>query len=149
MAQTFYRIEAFTLNVRKKETHWIVFNKLYNDIHAFGKNFTDDTIFKYLSKSDTDYEAQKEFLQFMQDELPNIKLTEVFDLVLPEVMQHPYLGSYAMDIETGSKEYEKLIKKYENNDGTPKKNNAVMWVIKPEVAQAYYEERKEIMASEY
>jgi len=149
MPQLLYTIEEYTSQIRKKDTNWIVFNKVYNDVHAFHKKLDDDTRFKYLSQDETDYDAQKEFLEFMENELPHVKLTKVFDLVSSGYITYPYLGSYALDIEEGTEEYNKLIEKYENKDGTAKGNNAVIWVIDLETAQQFHEKRKQVIDSEF
>ena len=37
MPQILYTIDEYIATIRKKTSIWIVFNTVYNDIHAFGK----------------------------------------------------------------------------------------------------------------
>jgi len=149
MPQILYTVDEYAVTVNKKDTHWIVFNKTYNDVNAFGKKLTHEESHKYLDKSETDYEAQKEFLSFMKENLPHVKILKVFDLVSIGYLTYPYLGSYIIDIEAETPEYDKLMQKYENKDGTPKSNNALIWVLPYKEAQKIYKKRKAFLDAEF
>lgn len=147
MAQATYTIDDYVTTVRKKETIWMVFNKRYNDIHAFHKEFDNQQ--EYLTTDETDYEAQKEFLEFMNVNLPDIEIVKVFDLVSAEFLIYLHLGSYAIDTDIGSEAYNVLIKKYGDPLKDPLSNKAVLWFIDYENAQKFYEDRKEAMKGEF
>ena len=131
----------YIAKVRKKDGFWVNFNTVYNDIHAFKKSpeeFRD----KYLEEKYTDKSKQKEFLDFMKKNFPDIKLVPVFDLVNSGYLKWPYLGSYLVDADIGSDVYNTIIQKFENSDGTPKSNNLVIYVVPYETTRKYWEDRK-------
>jgi len=143
MPQLIQTIDEYITTVTKKETHWIVFNKTYNDVHAYKKKL--NSIDKYLVKEETNYKVQKEFLNFMQKELPEVEITQVFDFVSKNYLAYSYLGSYAINIDEGTPEYEKIIQKYETTDGMPKSNNAVIYKTSFNLAKKHYLERQEFL----
>ena len=148
MAQSLYTIDEYIATVRKRTSIWIVFNTVYNDVHAFNKEFEGTE--SYLNKKYTDYKAQKEFLAFMQECCADVKILQVFDLVSSNHIIYPYLGSYAIDIDPDSFEYKKIIEKYgDPYDELPPTNNAVIWVMSYEEAQKFYEERKAMLEGEF
>ena len=142
-------IDEYAAKSVREKTYWIVFNKRYNDVHAFKKKLNEEDSFLYLNRKSVDYEMQKEFLAFMKEELPHIEITQVFDLVSVGYIEYPYLGSYAIDVEETTMEYEKIIQKYEEKDGTPKSNNAVIYEIEREKAQQIFEKRKAFFDEEF
>ena len=83
MPKLLYTIDEYTATVRKRDTYWLVFNTVYNDIHAFKKPqiANEDGTTSYLKEEFTDESTRKEFLEFMQVNFPSTKLIEVFDLV--------------------------------------------------------------------
>lgn len=93
----------------KKDTIWIVFNTIYNDVHALSKSYDDMS--GYLNEDYTDKEARAEFLTFMQTHFPEVKLVEVFDLVHSGWFQWPYLGSIAIDTNIVEVTHIKLLVK--------------------------------------
>jgi hypothetical protein len=148
MAQPLYTIDEYIATVRKRTSIWIVFNTVYNDVHAFNKEFEGTE--SYLNKKYTDYKAQKEFVAFMQECCADVKILQVFDLVSSNHIIYPYLGSYAIDIDPDSFEYKKIIEKYgDPYDELPPTNNAVIWVMSYEEAQKFYEERKAMLEGEF
>jgi len=150
MPQILYTIDEYIATIRRKTSIWIVFNTVYNDVHAFGKEIENKGMELYLNKKYTDYEAQKEFLIFMQKCCPDIKILEVFDLVSSGYLVYPYLGSYAIDVDVGSLEYKKIIEKYgDPYEETPSCNNAVMWVMNHTEAQKFYEEKEAMLGKEF
>jgi hypothetical protein len=88
MPQILKTIEDYVVNDRKRDTYFMVFNTVYNDIHAFNKEPENGIFTGYLNKEFTDNKVRDEFLQFMQKEFPNTKLIEVFDLVDSSYMTH-------------------------------------------------------------
>jgi len=150
MSQILYTIDEYIATVRKKTSIWIVFNRVYNDVHAFGKKLQDMGIELYLNKEYTDYKAQKEFLDFMKECCPNVKLIEVFDLASSTHLIYPYLGSYAIDVEINSPEYKKIIEKYgDPYEDTPPSNNAVLWIMNHDEAVKFHKERQEVIENEF
>lgn len=148
MAQILQTIDEYIVKNRKKDTIWIVFNTVYNDVHTLKKELDAKDFLKYLNKKFTDTKAQKEFLDFMASELPDVKITQVFDLVSPNYLHYPYLGSYAIDVDKDSKEYKKIIEKYEDSFGEPLNNNAVLWISSYEKAEKIYKKRKKLWEAE-
>lgn len=148
MPQILKTIEDYVVNDRKKDTYFMVFNTVYNDIHAFNKEPENGIFTGYLNKEFTDNKVRDEFLQFMQKEFPNTKLIEVFDLVDSSYLTYPYLGSIAVDCEENDEVYNAICKKYEDSNGMALSNNAVFWVISYEIALKSYKERKEAWESE-
>ena len=48
-------IDEYTVKERKKDTYWLVFNTVYNDVHAFKKELdSEDGFSLYLDKKNTD-----------------------------------------------------------------------------------------------
>ena len=83
MPVALYTIDEYVAKERKRDTYWLVFNTVYNDIHAFKKEPTvnEDGSINYLEKEFTDYKAREEFLEFMKINFPQTKILDVFDLV--------------------------------------------------------------------
>ena len=152
MPQILKTLEEYVVETRKRDTFFMVFNTVYNDIHAFNKepeiNSLDGIFTGYLNKEFTDNKVRDEFLQFMQKNFPNTKLIEVFDLVNSSYMTYPYLGSIAIDCEENDDVYNAICKKYEDSEGMALSNNAVFWVITYDLALEFYKERKEAWESE-
>ena len=148
MPQILKTIEDYVVNDRKRDTYFMVFNTVYNDIHAFNKEPENGIFTGYLNKEFTDNKARDEFLQFMQKEFPNTKLIEVLDSVSSGYLTYPYLGTIAIDCEENDEVYNAICKKYEDSKGMALSNNAVFWVISYEIALKSYKERKEAWESE-
>ncbi|WP_373072202.1 hypothetical protein [Sulfurimonas sp.] len=149
MAQLLKTIDEYVTNVRKKTTMWIVFNTIYNDVHAFNKKLNPNELNKYLKKEYTDLEEQKNFLDFMSTEFPDTVIEQVFDLASANYLMYPYLGSYVIDTNIGSDVYNALAEKYGDPYQDPVKNNAVLWVIEYEEAQKFHKDREEMVDSEF
>ena len=148
MPQILKTIEEYVVETRKRDTFFMVFNTVYNDIHAFNKEPDNGIFTGYLNKEFTDNKVRDEFLQFMQKEFPNTKLIEVFDLVDSSYMTYPYLGTIAIDCEENDEVYNAICKKYEDSEGMAFSNNAVFWVITHDLALKFYKERKETWENE-
>ena len=145
-------LAEYVVETKKRDTFFMVFNTVYNDIHAFNKEPEIDSLKEiftgYLNEKFTDNKARDEFLQFMKKEFPNTKLIEVFDLVDSSYMTYPYLGTIAIDCEENDEVYNAICKKYEDLIGMALSNNAVFCVISYDMALKFYKERKEAWESE-
>ena len=146
-----YTIEEYIVKERKRDTYWLVFNTVYNDIHAFKKEPTinEDGSINYLEKKFTDYKAREEFLEFMKINFPQTKILDVFDLVSASYLIYPYLGSIAIDCEKDDEVFIALSQKYGNPYNNAIKNNAVFWVLDYKNAKKFYDERNEILEAEF
>ena len=146
-----YTIEEYVVKERKRDTYWLVFNTVYNDIHAFKKEPTvnEDGSINYLEKKFTDYKAREEFLEFMKINFPQTKILDVFDLVSASYLIYPYLGSIAIDCEKDDEVVTALSKKYGNPYEDAISNNAVFWVLDYENALKFHNERTEVIEGEF
>ena len=146
-----YTIEEYVAKERKRDTYWLVFNTVYNDIHAFKMKPTvnEDGSINYLEKEFTDYKAREEFLDFMKTNFPQTKILDVFDLVSASYLIYPYLGSIAIDCEKDDEVFTALSEKYGNPYKDAISNNAVFWVLDYENALEFYNERKEVIEGEF
>ena len=136
---------------RQKDSFWVTFNTVYNDINAFknrDKYAQEDLFVEYLNDKNTDKEMQKEFLDFMQENFPDVKLIPVFDHVGPEWMIYPYLGSYLIDADIDSDVFKKICARFENPDGSPKDNRLVIWTMTYEEAKKCSEKLQEVWETE-
>lgn len=151
MPQALQTIEGYTVNERKRDTFYMVFNTIYNDVHAFGRKPEPSEIgnSKYLEKEYTDYQARDEFINFMKTNFPNTKIIEVFDLVSANYLIYPYLGSFVIECEKDDEVFKALSEKYGNPYDDAIINNAVFWVIDYEFAQKMHEERTEMIEGEF
>ena len=145
-----YTIEEYVVKERKRDTYWLVFNTVYNDIHAFKKEPTvnEDGSINYLEKKFTDYKAREEFLEFMKINFPQTKILDVFDLVSASYLIYPYLGSIAIDCEKDDEVYNAICKKYEDELGNPLSKDAVFWSVSYEIALKNYKAVKQMWDDE-
>jgi len=146
MPQLLYTIEEYITEHRKKDSIWMVFNTRYNEIHALKMEPQKDEsglLARFYDEQFTDNQARQEFLDFMQVNFPETKLVKVFDLVSPDWIQWPYLGSMAIDADIGSDVYKALCEKYGDAYGDPKEINHVLWVMPYDDAKACHEKRSE------
>lgn len=151
MPVALYTIDEYVAKERRRDTYWLVFNTVYNDIHAFKKNpiENEDGSINYLEKKFTDYKAREEFLEFMKTNFPQTKILDVFDLVSSSYSIYPYLGSIAVDCEKDDEVFTALSEKYGNPYEDAISNNAVVWVLDYENALEFYNERKEVIEGEF
>lgn len=151
MAQIIYTIDEYIVKERKRDTYWLVFNTVYNDVHAFKNKLqrNEDDTSSYLREEFTDNEAREEFLEFMKSNFPQTKIIKVFDLVNAGYIIYPYLGSMAIDCEKDDEVFTALSKKYGNPYADAITNNAVFWVLDCENAKEFYDERNEILEAEF
>ena len=151
MPKLLYTIDEYTATVRKRDTYWLVFNTVYNDIHAFKKPqiANEDGTTSYLREEFTDEDARKEFLEFMQINFPSTKLIEVFDLVSSSYLIYPYLGSIAIECEKDDEVFTSLSEKYGNPYDDAIRNNVVFWVLDYENALKFHNERTEVIENEF
>lgn len=149
MAQALYTIDEYIATVRKKPTIWIVFNTIYNNVHAFKKRDEEELFEKYLKEEFTDKVAQKEFLDFMKTNFPDTEILQVFDLVSDSYLIYPYLGSYAINTDIGSDVYNALSEKYGDPYKDTTVNNKVLWVMEYKDATIFHEDRKKAIDEEF
>ena len=151
MPVALYTIEEYVAKERKRDTYWLVFNTVYNDIHAFKMKPTvnEDGSINYLEKKFTDYKAREEFLEFMKINFPQTKILDVFDLVSASYLIYPYLGSIAIDCEKDDEVFTALSEKYGNPYQDAISNNAVFWVLDYENALKFHNERMEVIEGEF
>lgn len=151
MPKLLYTIDEYTATVRKRDTYWLVFNTVYNDINAFKKPqiANEDGTTSYLREEFTDEDARKEFLEFMQINFPSTKLIEVFDLVSSSYLIYPYLGSIAIECEKDDEVFTSLSEKYGNPYDDAIRNNVVFWVLDYENALKFHNERTEVIENEF
>ena len=130
MPRALYTIEEYVVKERKRDTYWLVFNTVYNDIHAFKKELTmsENGTSNYLKKEFTDYKAREEFLEFMRNNFLKTKILDVFDLVSTSYLIYPYLGNIAIDCEENDEVFNVLSEKYGNPYDDAISNNAVFLV---------------------
>lgn len=138
-----YVIEQYAATVRKKDTFWMVFNRIYNNIHAFKLEAIDEIRDKYLQSNETDENAREEFLTFMRDYFPEVALVEVGDLVSTDMIVWPYLGSIAIDADVGSDVYIALCEKYGDPYQDPIANHSCLWLMPLDDALALWKEREQ------
>ena len=149
MSKILYTIDEYTATIRKRDTFWLVFNTVYNDVHAFKKTPNKNETTVYLEKEFTDNKAREEFLEFMKKNFPNTKLIDVFDLVSSSYLIYPYLGSIAIDCEKDDEVFIALSKKYGNPYDDATINNTVFWVLDYENASKFHNERVEVIENEF
>ena len=144
-------LTEYVATIRKRETYFMVFNTVYNDIYAFGneQNSAENGIFGYLNKKYVNNIARDEFINFMKDNFPNVKLEEVFDMVSPGYMVYPYLGTIVIDCEKDDEVFVALSEKYGNPYEDAISNNAVFWVLDYENALKFHNERTEVIEGEF
>ena len=144
-------LTEYVATIRKRETYFMVFNTVYNDIYAFGneQNSAENGIFGYLNKKYVNNIARDEFINFMKDNFPNVKLEEVFDMVSPGYMVYPYLGTIVIDCEKDDEVFTALSEKYGNPYQDAISNNAVFWVLDYENALKFHNERTEVIEGEF
>jgi len=132
MPQGLPTIEEFIATDIKRQGYWIVFNTGYNDVHVFKKSPEIDEVSgmrRYLVQEDTDELARNEFLAFMEQNYPSVRLVNVFDRVSLNYQVWPYLGSIAIDMQPGEDVYAALSEKYNDPELDPRVNNAVLWTM--------------------
>lgn len=143
MPQLLPTIEEFIATNIKRQGYWMVFNTVYNDVHAFKKPAPRDEsgMPRYLMEADTDQQARTEFIDFMQTHYAEVKTYKVMDLVGLSNLIWPYLGSIAIDMQPSDEVYQVLSEKYNDPEQTGKFNHAVLWTMSLVDAQEIHNER--------
>ena len=144
-------LSQYAVERKKEETHFMVFNTVYNDEYAFGneQNSAENGIFGYLNEKFVNNSARDEFINFMKDNFPNTKLEEVFDMLSPGYMVYPYLGTIAIDCERDDEVYNAICKKYEDELGNPLSKDSVFWSVSYEIALKNYKAVKQMWNDEF
>ena len=145
MPQLIQTVEECIATTIKRQGYWMVFNTVYNDVHAFKKPAPkdEDGLPRYLSEEDTDQQARAEFIDFMQAHYPDVKTYQVMDLVGLSYFIWPYLGSIAIDMQPGDEVYQALSEKYNDPEQDAKFNHAVLWTMRLEDAEETHQARLE------
>lgn len=138
----FDTVEEFIACERKKDTLWIVFHTVYNDIHALEVEPTEDMVKNYLNPDMVDNAARNEFLDYMKTNFSDVKLVKVRDLISHKFTDFPYLGSIAIDCDIDSSVAKALFEKYGSPYEEPDTNKAVLWTLGPSDAMERYRERE-------
>ncbi|OCL89475.1 hypothetical protein [Arcobacter porcinus] len=146
-------LTEYVATIRKRETYFMVFNTVYNDLYAFKNEPNSEEnaeygIFGYLNEKCVNNIARDEFINFMKDKFPNTQIHEVFDMVSPGYLIYPYLGTIAIDCEKDDEVYNAICKKYEDKLGNPLSKDAVFWSISYEIALKNYNEVKQMWDDE-
>lgn len=149
MAWALPTVEEFIIKRGKEFGFWIVFHTRYNDICAFKKEIVCDNPFDNTNEKYIDTKTREEFLNFMKENFPDTKLTEVFDLMPAGMLVYPYLGSIGVDCDQGDEVFNALSKMYGNPFEDAVANNAVFWVMRLEDAIRSDKERKEFIEAEF
>ena len=139
-------VEEIIATKFQRQGYWMVFNRSYNDVHAFKYKPTSG---EYLTEETTDESARADFIEFMQTNFPEIKTYPVFDLVSVGYMVWPYLGSIAIDMDKGDTVYQALSERYNDPEEDGKANNAVLWTMKYEDALKFHTKRQELIDAEF
>lgn len=147
MALTLRSIQEYTIE-RGKRSFWMCFNVAYNELKAFGNTQNYSSLLD-VNKKHTDNQAKEEFLSFMQENFPNVKLERIFDRWDNGWLVFPYLGSIAIDCDEGDEVYEMIDKRYSDESGMPKSAHAVFWYMDLEVAQRIQKESNDELAEEF
>lgn len=140
MAQAMYQIDQYVATLRKKDTIWMVFNRVYNERHALKQEIDNE---RYLNKEETDYEARKEFLDFMNKNYPNTKLIEVGDLVSAGHIVYPYLGSLAIDTDIDGEVFHALSERYGSPYEDNQQTNQTLWIIDYKNAKLFWGDKEQ------
>ena len=124
---------------RKKDTIYMVFNSAYNKAILKIEDVENP-----VDETKTDEKTREEFLEFMKTNLPDVKLVPIGDYVPLSLLQWPYLGTLAIDVDIDSKEFEIITQKY----GNPYEDNFIndttlLWIMPYEEAVKIWEQRKE------
>ncbi len=140
-------LEEYTTK-RQETTLCMVFHTKYNDIRAFKKQ--EDEIWDVLTKKEfIDHQAREEFKSFMQQHYPDIELVEVFDNMPLSLLLYPYLGSIAINAPRHSEVANTLINRYEDSEGVPLSNRAVLWEMDYETAKELHQKRDKAIDEEF
>lgn len=148
MPQILYTVEEYIAEHRKKDSIWIVFNTRYNEIHALHQKLDDDNMVFY-DEQYTDSVAREAFLAYMKEHFPDTTLVNVFDLVSPDWLGWPYLGSIAIDADIGSDVYNALCAKYGDAYEDPNDTNQALWVMEYQDAIVCHKRRCDSMDAEF
>ncbi len=119
-------VEEIIATQFKRQGYWIVFNRTYNDVHAFGKSINANL---YLNPEDTDEIERSAFLSYMQTHFPDVATYPVFDSVSLDYLIWPYLGSIAIDMDKGDAVYAALSERYNDPELDGNSNHAVLWTM--------------------
>lgn len=149
MPRILQTIEEYIALNRKKDTIFINFSWAYNKVRFNIPFEQEDDSFFWLDKKNVNQEKRSEFIQYMETNFPDIKLTDVFDNVPLGYELWPFLGTIALDIDPESSEAKEISKRYEDDDGNPLTMDAVIYFMSFDVAKAIHEKREALIDAEF
>jgi hypothetical protein len=140
MARILNTIVDHIVKIRKKDTCFIEFNSTHAKI-ALDLPMENKRI-RWFEEQYINWEKREEFLQFMEENLPHIKLSDVFDNLPSGYIEYPYLGTIAIDMDIESPDYHIVNSHYEDEAGQPYDLNAILWIMPYEQALESYQNEK-------
>ena len=141
MPRALKTIEQYIVEDRQKDTIFIGFSPTY--AKAWMRlEMSEEEREHWLDEENVNWEKREEFIQFMAQELPHVKLTDVFDKVPLSWELWPFLGTIAIDVEAGGSEEDIINGRYEDETGEPISLDAVVYIMTYENAQKAWERRK-------
>ena len=144
MPRALKTIEQYITQDRKKDTIFIGFSPTY--AKAFLRmDMSEEEREHWLDKENVNWKKREEFIQFMTQEMPHVKLTDVFDYFSPSWELWPFLGTIAIDVEAGGPEEDVLNRRYEDETGEPISLDAVVYIMSYENAKRRFEKREELV----
>lgn len=133
-------IEEYVVNELKRDGYYLCFNRDYNR----GVLFRDRTFQSPPSRSTTDDERKSEFIEFMAQNYPEVRLQEVFDNFGAGWLEFPFLGTIALDIKKGDPAYRTLSEKYGDPEDEAIDDQVVFWSMPLDVAKKIHFEKQSI-----
>lgn len=149
MPQILQTIEEYISQDRKKDTIFITFNEPYAKARLdIPLNEEESEFMGFLDKEKTNWEKREDFIQWMNDNYPDIGLEDVFDNVPLGYLEWPFLGTIAIDVEIDSPEYHAINNRYEDENGDPKALDAVVWIMAYDVAKELHAKKEKMWEDE-
>lgn len=150
MAQVLKTIEQYITEDRKCDTIFIGFNEEYAKASlGIREPVEDEGFMAWLDKDKTNWAKREEFIQWMSENYPSIKLVDVFDNVPIGYLQWPFLGTIAIDVDIDSPEYHAINSRYEDEQGEPYSLDAVVWSMTFEIAQGLHAKKEAMWEEEF
>lgn len=135
MAMGIPSIEDYLIKHDKDIAYWICFNTYYNDICAFGVKQDEIDERRELENSTDIYGTRDLFLRVMRERFPLVKITRVCE-------SERYLGSFAIDCAENDEVFKALSELFDDENGLPASNRAVIYEITREQAENRIKKRE-------
>ena len=127
MGKILMTINEYISEIRKKDTIYIEFNSIHAKINL-GLPLEDKRNNRWFDKQYINWDKRAEFIQYMEREMPSVKLIDVLDNVPAGYIDWPYLGTIVIDVDLDSQEFKTIDKYYEGEDGQPVSLDAVVYI---------------------